>query len=82
MPCGFDFLTDRIIAYCYKNQIGLYDLDYKCVYRNIHPSKQPYPNRANCVKTFHENEKKYILVGYDNGDLTVYGSVDCKEWTE
>lgn len=27
MPYGFDFLTDRIIAYCYKNQIGLYDLD-------------------------------------------------------
>ncbi len=76
MPEAFDFVNDEVISYCYKNQIGLYNLNSKYVYRNIHPSKQPYPNRANCVKTFTKNNKSYIIVGYDSGDLIIYASKD------
>ena len=76
MPSAFDFLTDDIIVYCYKNQVGIYDLNKKYVYRNIHPQKKPYPHRANCIKTFKRDQKFYIVVGYDSGDLVVYASND------
>lgn len=76
MPYGFDFITDLVIAYCYKNQVGLYDLDEKYVFRNLHPTKQPYPNRANCVKAFVRDGRQYVVVGYDSGDVIVYGSKD------
>jgi hypothetical protein len=82
MPSALDFLTNSLIAYCYKNQVGIYDLDQKIVFRNIHPKKQPYPNRANTIKTFQSTQKHYIIVGYDSGDLVVYGSTDMLEWTE
>lgn len=80
MPTAFDFLTDDTIVYCYKNQVGIYDLSQKIVFRNIHPQKQPYPNRANCIKAFDVQGKFYIVVGYDSGDLVVYASTDKLEW--
>lgn len=82
MPSAFDFLTDSVIVYCYKNQVGIYNLNQKCVTKNIHPKKQPYPNRANCIKTLVSGEKHYIIVGYDSGDLVVYASTDKLEWVE
>ncbi len=76
MPSAIDFLTDSMIVYCYKNQVGIYDLNKKSVTRNLHPKKHPYPNRANCIKTFQSGLKHYVIVGYDSGDLVVYGSSD------
>lgn len=52
------------------------------VYRNIHPNTQPFPNRANCMKSFEKEGKHFIIVGYDSGDLFVYGFVDKEEWKE
>jgi hypothetical protein len=79
MPNTFDFLTNDIIVYCYKNQIGLYSLASSYVYRNIHFNKEINPNRANCIKTFlrEKGHNKYFIVcGYDSGDLVIYSSAD------
>lgn len=76
MPNALEFLDNNTIAYCFRNQVGLYLLDQNKVILNLN-YRQAEINRANCLTCINENT---IIVGYDSGHLIVYTKKDENNW--
>lgn len=51
MPNSIEFLNDRTLVFCFKNQVGVYSLETNSILMNIN-HREIDLNRANCLRLF------------------------------
>ena len=76
MPNALRFLDQNTIAFCFRDQVGLYEIDINKITCNLN-FRQAEINRANCLTC---PDQSTIIVGYDSGHLIVYKKLGLQEW--
>lgn len=80
MAQTLEFIDGHSIAYCFKNQVGIYDIKSNNVVMNIN-NRSINPNRANCLKIINSGEKVLLIVGYDSGHCCIFEQKGEVEWS-
>lgn len=68
MPNALKFVDANTIAFCFRNQVGLYSVSMNKITCNLN-FRQVDINRANCLAC---PDDSTIIVGYDSGHLAVF----------
>lgn len=68
MPNTLVFLDQKTICFCFRDQVGIYNLEENRITLNLN-YRSAEINRANCLNRLDEHN---IIVGYDSGHLIIF----------